>query len=80
MMLSYSGYHAVMANPLKTHQIVGAKKTDKVNSKALVDLLRTGYLPQVFTPTEDVLLFRDAARHRRRLVRTWQRLQCMTKS
>jgi transposase len=80
MMLSDLGYHVVMANPLKTHQIVGAKKTDKVDSKALADLLRTGYLPQVYIPTEDVLLLRDAARHRRRLVSTRQRLQCMTKS
>ena len=79
-MLTDLGYTVVMANPYKTHQVVGAKDIDKVNSEALADLLRTGYLPQVYIPTEDVLLLRDVARHRKRLVDERTRLQCMTKS
>jgi transposase len=69
-----------LANPYKTHQIVGAKDTDKVNSETLADLLRTGYLPQVYIPTEDVLILRDAARHRTRLVKLRTQLKCMTRS
>lgn len=79
-MLTGLGYNVVMANPYKTHQIVGAKNIDKVNSEVLADLLRTGYLPEVYIPTEDVLLLRDIARHRKRLVDQRKRLQCMAKS
>ncbi|MCD5409572.1 MAG: hypothetical protein LRZ87_02255 [Methanocellales archaeon] len=38
------------------------KKTDKVDSRILADLLRTGYLPEVYIPSEDVLKLRDIAR------------------
>ncbi len=79
-MLSSLGYSVVLADPGKTHQIAKIKKTDKVDSKTLADLLRTRYLPEVYIPTEDVLLLRDTARHRRRLVKERTRLQCMAKS
>ena len=79
-MLTDLGYCVALANPYKTHQIVGAKDTDKVNSETLADLLRTGYLPQVYIPTEDVLILRDAARHRTRLVKLRTQLKCMTRS
>ena len=79
-MLTDLGYDVVLANPLKTHQIVGAKDIDKVNAETLADLLRTGYLPEVHIPTDDILFIRDVTRHRAKLVRERQRLQCMTKS
>ena len=79
-MLTDLGYRVVLANSYKTHQIVGAKDIDKVNSETLADLLRTGYLPQVYIPTEDVFLLRDAARHRKRLVDVRTQLKCMTRS
>ncbi len=79
-MLTELGYDVVLANPYKTHQIVGAKDIDKVNARTLADLLRTGYLPEVHIPTEDILLMRDVTRHRAKLVREKQRLQCMIKS
>lgn len=79
-MLTQLGYTVVLADPFKAHQIAGAKKTDKVDSKILADLLRTGYLPEVYIPSQDVLLLRDIARHRVRLVRERQRLQCIIKS
>ncbi|MFQ6617942.1 MAG: IS110 family transposase [Fidelibacterota bacterium] len=63
------GYDVVLANPVKVHQIACKKKTDKVDSRILADLLRTGYLPEVYIPSEDVLRLRDLARHRASLVR-----------
>jgi hypothetical protein len=71
--------NVVLANSVKIRQISGAKKTDKVDSKTLANLLRTRYLPGVYIP-EDVLLLRDLTRHRAQLVRTRQRLQNMMKS
>ena len=46
-LLTELGYEVLLASPLKTHQIAAKKKTDKVDSKTLADLLRTGYLPEV---------------------------------
>jgi transposase len=63
------GYDVVQANPLKTNRIAGDKKTDKVDSKTLADLLRTGYLPIVYVPSDEINKIRDIARHRARLVR-----------
>jgi transposase len=79
-LLTELGYEVVLASPLKTHQIACKKKTDKVDSRVLADLLRTGYLPEVYIPSEDVLKLRDIARHRARLVRVRSMLQCKVKA
>ena len=79
-LLTEIGYEVVLANPLKTHQIAAKKKTDKVDSRILADLLRTGYLPEVYIPSEDVTKLRDIARHRARLVRVRSLLQCKIKA
>lgn len=79
-LLTELGYNVVLASPLKTHQIACKKKTDKVDSRILADLLRTGYLPEVYIPSEDVLRLRDIARHRARLVRIRSMLQCKVKA
>lgn len=79
-LLTELGYDVVLASPLKTHQIACKKKTDKVDSKILADLLRTGYLPEVYIPSEDVLKLRDIARHRARLVRIRAMLRCRVKA
>lgn len=79
-MLTDLGYDVVLADTYKTHQIVGTKDIDKVNSETLADLLRIKYLPQVYVPTEDVLFLRDAARHRKRMVDQRTQLKCMTRS
>jgi transposase len=68
-LLTELGYDVVVANPVKTNRISGKKKTDKVDSKALADLLRTGYLPIVYVPSDEILKLRDIARHRIKLVR-----------
>jgi transposase len=69
-LLTELGYDVVQANPLKTHRIAGMKKTDKIDSKTLADLLRTGYLPLVYIPSDEIIKIRDVARHRAKLVRT----------
>ena len=79
-MLAALGYEVVLSNPVKTHQIACRKKTDKVDSRILADLLRTDYLPEVYIPSEDVIRLRDIARHRARLVRIRSSLQCKIKA
>lgn len=68
-LLKELGYDTVLVNPLKVHQIACKKKTDKVDSRILADLLRTGYLREVYIPGKDVLKLRDLSRYRARLVR-----------
>jgi len=48
---------------------VGSKKRDKEDAKALANLLRTNYLPEVYIPDDDVLRLRDLARHKANLTR-----------
>jgi transposase len=79
-LLTNMGYEVVVANPKKTHEIACNKKTDKVDARTLANLLRTGYLPTIYMPDDDVLKLRDIARHRVRLVRTRTRLKLMIRS
>ena len=77
--LTALGYDVVLSNPVQTHAIAAGKKTDKVDARILADLLRTGYLPEVYIPPDDVLHLRDIARHRARLVRLRTQIQCKVK-
>ena len=77
--LTALGYDVVLSNPVQTHAIARGKKTDKVDARILADLLRTGYLPEVYIPPDDVLQLRDIARHRVRLVRLRTQVQCKVK-
>lgn len=79
-LLTDIGYEVVQANPLKTNRIAAKKKTDRVDSKILADLLRTGYLPLTYVPSEDISKLRDIARHRVRLVRMRSMTQVRIKS
>jgi transposase len=79
-LLTELGYEVVLANPKKVHEISCKKKTDKVDSKTLADLLRVGYLPLVFMPDENTITLRDITRHRARLVRARVKFQVMIKS
>ena len=74
-LLTELGYDVVIANPVKIHDIACDKKTDKVDAKILADLLRTGYLPVVYMPSDDIIKLRDISRHRTQLVR----MRTMTK-
>lgn len=73
--LSKLGYEIKLANPLKCHQISKDKKTDKVDSRILADLLRVEYLPEVYIPSEDILKLRDLTRHKCNLMRLKVRVQ-----
>lgn len=77
--LNDMGYDVVLANPVKVKDVAGKKTTDKVIAKTLADLLRTGYLPEVYVPTEDVLKLRYLARHRANLIRLRTKVQCKIK-
>jgi len=74
------GYEVKVSSPKKTHDIANKKKTDKVDAKILADLLRTGYLPEVYIPTEDILNLRDLCRHKASLTRERVQFQNKIKS
>ncbi|MCX6665422.1 MAG: transposase [Euryarchaeota archaeon] len=67
--LTDMGYEVKLSNPKKTHDIACTKKTDRVDTKILADLLRTKYLPEMWIPDEQTLKFRDLARHKSNLTR-----------
>jgi transposase len=55
----------VVSNPLRTKAIASAKiKTDKVDALALAQLLRTGYLPEVWIPDTETRLMRQRSTER----------------
>jgi len=58
----------VLAHPKKVHDVVGRKKTDKEDSKALADLYRTNLLPTAYVPTPEERSLRELLRFRFRLV------------
>lgn len=66
----------VVSNPLTTKAIASAKiKTDKVDSLALAQLLRTGYLPEVWQPDEETERRRTLTHRRATLVSERTRLK-----
>jgi len=55
----------VVSNPLRTKAIASAKiKTDKVDALTLAQLLRTGYLPDVWIPDDQTRLMRQRSTER----------------
>jgi len=55
----------VVSNPLRTKAIASAKiKTGKVDALALAQLLRTGYLPEVWIPDNETRLMRQRSTER----------------
>jgi transposase len=69
------GYRVKLANPLKCHQLAKDKKTDKVDSRIIADLLRIGYLPEVYIPSEEIIFLRDLTRHKCNLSRLQVRIK-----
>lgn len=65
----------VLAHPKKVHDVVGRKKTDKQDSKALADLYRTNLLPTSYVPTKEERNLRELLRFRHRLVEQQSSLQ-----
>lgn len=67
---------AVVSNPLTTKAIAQAKiKTDKIDARALADLLRCGYLPLVWTPDAATQELRTLTSRRAALVAERTRLK-----
>ena len=61
------GYKVKLTSPKKTKDIAGKKKTDKIDAKTLANLLRTGFLPEVYIPNDKMLELRDITRHKKEL-------------
>jgi len=59
----------VVSNPLRTRAIAFAKvKTDKIDARVLAELLRAGYLPEVWQPDADTRRLRGLTHRRAALV------------
>jgi transposase len=66
----------VVSNPLQTKLIAMAKKkTDKVDARVLSDLLRAGYLPEVWLPDANTRELRDLCARRAALIGDRTRLK-----
>ena len=50
-----AGYEIRLTSPKKVKDIVGKKKTDEVDAKTLANLLRTGFLPEVYVANDKML-------------------------
>jgi len=74
------GYSTKLSSAKKTHDIACRKKTDKVDAKILANLLRTGFLPEVYIPSDEMLQLRDICRHKASLTRSRVETQMKIKS
>jgi transposase len=65
-----------LANPGKVRLIAASRlKNDRIDARILADLLRVGYLPEVYIPEERIQQWRCLVSHRIRLVRDRTRLK-----
>lgn len=78
--LKEMGYTVKLANPVMCHKIAHEKKTDKVDSKILADLLRVNYLPEVYIPSDEINSLRDLTRHKMHFTRFKVKIQNKIKS
>ena len=63
--LESKGHQVVLAHPLKTRIIAESRvKTDKVDAKILMHLLRTGLLPTSYIPCKEIRDLRNLVRRR----------------
>jgi transposase len=75
------GHEVKVAHPLKTKLIAEAKiKTDKIDSEALANLLRTDFLPCSYIPDKETRELRAIVRHRAFLVQERTRMKNRIKS
>lgn len=64
-LLETDGHKVILAHPLKTRIIAESKiKTDKVDAKILMHLLRTGFLPASYIPSHEIRELRHLVRQR----------------
>ena len=79
--LKKEGFDAVVSHPKKTKLIAEAKiKSDRVDSKAIAQLLRMDWLPLSYVPDEDTGALREKVRRRAFLVRERVKLRVKIKS
>ena len=79
--LKKEGFDAVVSHPRKTKLIAEAKiKSDRVDSKAIAQLLRMDWLPLSYVPDEDTGALREKVRRRAFLVRERVKLRVKIKS
>jgi transposase len=79
--LESSGYSVVVSHPNKTWYIGVAKfKSDRVDSKAIAELLRLNALPLSYMPDKETAVLREKVRRRAFLVRERVKLRVKIKS
>ena len=72
------GYKVEVSHPKKTRYIAKARiKSDRVDSKAIAELVRLDVLPRSYMPPPEIAELREKIRHRTFLVR--ERAKLMTK-
>jgi transposase len=79
--LSSRGYSVVVSHPKKTSYIAEAKiKSDRVDSKAIAELVQLDALPLAYFPNEETAKLREKVRRRAFLVRQRVKLRVKIKS
>ena len=79
--LTREGYSVSVSHPKKTRYIAEAKiKNDRVDSKAIAELVRLDALPKAYMPDEDTAILREKIRRRAFLVRERVRLRVKIKN
>jgi transposase len=79
--LTEEGYDVLVSHPKKTRYIAEARiKTDRVDSRALAELLRLNSLPESYVPPPDIAVLREKVRRRAFLVGQQSRLKIKIRS
>jgi len=79
--LRKNGYDISVSHPKKTRYIAEAKiKSDRIDSKAIAELVRLNALPSAYMPDEETAKLREQVRRRAFLVRERVRLRVKIKS
>jgi transposase len=79
--LTAKGYDVVVSHPKKTRYIAEAKiKSDRVDSKAIAELVRLDALPLAYFPNGEIANLREKVRRRAFLVRERVKLRVKVKS
>ncbi|MGA3112059.1 MAG: IS110 family transposase [Candidatus Bathyarchaeia archaeon] len=79
--LTAKGYNVVVSHPKKTRYIAEAKiKSDRVDSKAIAELVRLDALPLAYFPEGEIAKLREKVRRRAFLVRSRVKLRVKIKS
>jgi len=79
--LASKGYSVVVSHPKETRYIAEAKiKSDRVDSKAIAELVRLDALPLAYFPDEETAILREKVRRRAFLVRSRVKLRVKIKS